>query len=132
MKRYELTRGDMENLQTDPGELAETLVAENYSGYSLFGVENFDVSDNGKLGEVKSTATQLTSGAKGRFRLWKSQHDKLLRADRNGTARYVFVLFDTSGRPVRARMKEQIPANIGNRIGARAGERIRPRHGKAA
>ena len=122
MKRYTLTRGDMETLQTDPGAFAETLVSEQYANYSRFGVENFDVnSDSGKLGEAKSTATRLTSGAKGRFRLWKQQHDKLLRADRDGTARYVFVLFDTSERPVRARMKEQIPADVGRQIGARGG-----------
>jgi len=123
MKQYELSRGDMEQLQKDPGDLAETLVSQNYNGYSRFGVENFDVSDNdtGKLGEVKSTATELESGNKGRFRLWKEQHDKLLRFDRKTTARYVFVLFDVSSRPVTAKMKQQIPAHVGNKIGARGG-----------
>jgi len=123
MKRYELTRNDTTNLQRDPGELAERLVSQEYTGFSRFGVENFDVNDDdtGKLGEVKSTATELQSGQSGRFRLWKKQHDKLTRADRAGTARYVFVLFDVSSRPVTARMKQQIPANVGRRIGARGG-----------
>lgn len=123
MKRTELSRSDMKALQNDPGDLAETLVSQNYQGYSRFGVENFDVNDDdtGKLGEVKSTATQLENGNAGRFRLWKDQHEKLLRADRNGTARYVFVLFDVSSRPVTAQMKQQIPAHVGKRIGARGG-----------
>jgi len=123
MKRYELTRSDKKRLQTDPGDLAETLVSQNYNGFSRFGVENFDVSESetGKLGEVKSTSTTLQSDAKGRFRLWQAQHEKLLRADRNGTARYVFVLFDVSSRDVTARMKQQIPAYIGRSIGSRGG-----------
>jgi len=123
MKQHTLTRSDMTQLRQDSGELAETLAAQNYSGFSQFGVENFDVSDSdtGKLGEVKSTATTLSGGQSGRFRLWREQHDKLLRADRDGTARYVFVLFDVSDKPVVASMKQQVPADIGNKIGARGG-----------
>jgi len=124
MKRYELTRKEAgRDLSEDSGELAERIAADEYAGMSQFGVENFDISDSdtGQLGEVKSTATELQSGAKGRFRLWKDQHEKLLRADREGSARYVFVLFDVSGRPVVARLKQKKPADIGRKIGARGG-----------
>ena len=123
MKRYELTRKEAgRGLSEDSGELAERIVSEQYERFSRFGVENFDVStDSGQLGEVKSTATELPSGAKGRFRLFKNQHERLLRANREGSAKYVFVLFDVSGRPVVARLKQQEPAKIGRQIGARGG-----------
>lgn len=124
MKRYELTRKEAgRELSGDSGQLAERIAAEQYSGMSQFGVENFDISDSdtGQLGEVKSTATELSSGAKGRFRLWKQQHEKLLRADREGSARYVFVLFDVSSRPVVAQLKQKVPSDIGRKIGARGG-----------
>jgi len=125
MKRTQLTRKENTKLQKDPGELAETLVAHNYKGYSQFGVENFDVNDldTGKVGEVKSTPTEIGQQYEeaGRFRLWKEQHEKLLRFDRKTTARYVFVLFDVSERTPTAYMKQQIPAHIGRSIGARGG-----------
>lgn len=124
MKRYELSRKEAgRDLSEDSGKLAERIASEQYAGMSQFGVENFDISnsDTGKLGECKSTATELSSGAKGRFRLFKNQHEKLLRADREGSARYVFVLFDVSGRPVVARLKQKVPSKIGRLIGARGG-----------
>lgn len=123
MKRYTLTRGEMSNYQDDPGQLAERIVEGEYQNLSRFGVENFDLvdDDSGQLAEVKSTATQLANGAAGRFRLWQEQHERLLRADRDGSAWYVFVLFDVSERPVRARMKRKNPADVGRTIGARGG-----------
>ena len=123
MKTTTLSRSEMNSLQRDPGETAERLVSNEYQGFSRFGVENFDVSDNktGKLGEVKSTATTLASGNSGRFRLWKDQHTKLVKADRVGTARYVFVLFDVESRPVTARMVERVPARVGHQIAGRGG-----------
>lgn len=121
MKRYELTQSDTAKLQKTPGKLSERLVAENYSGYSQFNVDDFDVADGGKLGEVKSTATKLSGGQAGRFRLWKEQHQRLVRYDREHVGRYIFVLYDVSERPVVARMKEKVPAAIGRTIAARGG-----------
>lgn len=122
MKRYRLTRGDESNLQSDPGKLAERIAEGEYSSMSRFGVQDFDLStDDGQLGEVKSTATRLSAGQKGRFRLFKRQHERLLRADRKGSAWYVFVLYDVSERPLTARLVRKKPATIGNTIGARGG-----------
>lgn len=122
MKRYTLTRREASRLQRDPGDLAETIAADEYRGFSVFGVENFDISTTeGALGEVKSTATRLESGARGRFRLWKKQHERLLRADREGSAWYVFVLWDVSENPPVARLVRKKPADVGRQIGARGG-----------
>ena len=124
MKTYELTRSEAgRDLAEDSGDLAERIADDEYARYSRFGVENFDLSDSdsGALAEVKSTATTLDSGAAGRFRLWRQQHEKLLRADREGSARYIFVLFDVSSRPVVARLVAKQPADVGNVIGARGG-----------
>lgn len=123
MKRYELTRNEANRYQKDPGGLAEELVAQEYRGFTTIGVENFDVSRNNNetLGEVKSTASRLGNGAKGRFRLWKNQHEKLLRYDNQYSTYYVFVLFDVGQRPPVARMKRQKPADVGNVIGGRGG-----------
>jgi len=123
MKHYTLTRSDTKKLQRDSGALAERIAGEQYAGFSEFGVENFDISnsDTGSLGEVKSTAETLQSGATGRFRLWKKQHEKLLRADRERSAFYVFILWDTSERPVTARLVRRNPADVGHTIGARGG-----------
>jgi hypothetical protein len=122
MKRYTFTRGDMENYQDDPGKVAERIVESEYANLTRFGVENFDLSsDEGQLAEVKSTQTTLANGNAGRWRLWKDQHEKLLRADREGTARYVFVLVTVDARPLEAKMVQRIPADVGNKIGARGG-----------
>jgi len=125
MKRYTLTRGDTANLQDDPGQLAERIVEGEYANLSRFGVENFDLidDDTGQLAEVKSTATEIgkKSRAPGRFRLWKKQHERLTRVDRDGSAWYLFLLYDVSERPVTARMVRKKPAAIGRQIGARGG-----------
>jgi len=121
MKRHTFTRSEMRNYQDDPGKVAERIVEEEYAALSRFGVENFDLDGDGRLVEVKSTQSTLANNAAGRFRLFEEQHEKLVRADREGTARYVFVLVDVSGRPLRARMVEKIPADVGRMIGARGG-----------
>jgi len=112
-------------LATDPGDLAENIADREYKGFSTFGVENFDLSNSetGSLAEVKSTATDIGEDypESGRFRLWKDQHEKLLRADRQGSAFYIFVLFAVSERPVTARLKRKNPADVGNMIGGRGG-----------
>lgn len=48
--------------------------------------------------ECKSTHTEYSNGAKGRFRLWRSQHQSLTSAEASGTAWYVFVLFESDGK----------------------------------
>jgi hypothetical protein len=123
MKRVTLSRTERRTLQEDSGKLAERLVEGEYANLSRFGVENFDLSgDDGPLVEVKSTQTTLANGNAGRFRLWEDQHDKLVRADRDGSAFYVFVLYDVDdGRDVEARMVRKDPATIGRSIGARGG-----------
>lgn len=121
MKRHTLSRSEMRNYQQDPGRTAERIVEGAYANLSRFGVEDFDLNSDERVAEAKSTQTELSNGNAGRFRLWKEQHEKLLRADREGTARYVFVLVDVSGRPLRARMVQKVPADVGNQIGARGG-----------
>jgi hypothetical protein len=123
MKRYRLTDGEMKRLQNDSGELAEEIAEGEYTGYGRFHDSGpFDLAkESGAVAEVKSTATTLSNGAAGRFRLWKDQHEKLVRKDRNGSARYIFVLFDVSSRPVTARMVTREPAHIGNVIAGRGG-----------
>ena len=123
MKTYRLSSKERNNnLRDDPGALAERIAAEQYAGYSQLRASDFDLAkESGAVGEVKSTATRLENGNKGRFRLWKDQHEQLLQADRDGSARYVFVLFDVSSRDVTARLKTREPARIGRQIGARGG-----------
>lgn len=123
MKEYELTRSDTKKLQRDSGALAERLVSEQYQNFARFGVENFDVQndESGSLGEVKSTAEMIQSGEKGRFWLSKIQHEKLLRADRAGSAYYVFVLWDTSTSRPSARMVRKKPADVGYMVGSAGG-----------
>lgn len=121
MKRATLSRSEARSYQEDPGKAAERLVEGAYSNLSRFGVENFDLSADGQLVEVKSTATEIAGGASGRFRLFRDQHEQLVRADRDGSAWYVFVLVDVSERPPTARMVRREPASIGYTIGARGG-----------
>lgn len=135
MKSYRLTRNDKTRLQRDPGSLAERLAAEQYDGYGqLHDSGPFDLAkETGAVAEVKSTATSLSDGAGGRFRLWQDQHESLLRQDRDGTGDYIFVLFDVDGRDVTARMLLSKPSRIGRQIGARggwnrSGHRAGPQH----
>lgn len=123
MKQYRLSGKDNRNLSTDPGQLAERIAEGEYSGYSRFTDSQwYDLEkDSGALGEVKSAASMLSNGNKGRFRLWKKQHSQLVRADREGTARYIFVLFDVSSRDVTAKLVEKKPSEIGRIIAGRGG-----------
>jgi hypothetical protein len=120
MKRYRLTRNDKAKLATDPGDLAEDIAVMEYDGYTEFtdGADWHDATKKNSDGvlEVKSAATVLESGEKGRFRLWKEQHEKLVEYDREESAFYVFVLFDVSRSDVRARMKRMSPADVGHKI----------------
>lgn len=122
MKTVRLDRSDERLYQRDPGSLAERLVGENYAAYSPGLAENFDLaSKSGTVVEVKSTQSRLSNGNKGRFRLFKGQHEKLVRTARGSGGYYIFVLVDVSGRPLRAKMVRREPATIGRVVGARGG-----------
>jgi hypothetical protein len=123
MMRHELSRTERRRLQDDTGEVAERIATSVYSGYSRF----VDASwydgkrDSGAVLEVKSALSTLDNGAAGRFRLWREQHDQLVEEDRDGSARYAFVLFDLSGRSPVALLKKREPATVGRQVGARGG-----------
>jgi hypothetical protein len=122
MKKVRLDRTESRRYQEDPGATAELLAEQNYQGYSRSLAENFDLAnENGSVLECKSAQSELANGEDGRFRLFKSQHERLTRKDRNGSAFYVFVLFDVEERPITARMKRMNPADIGRSIGSRGG-----------
>ena len=123
MKRVPAREVDNSRYQSDPGKYAENLVEFEYEGYLRSLADNFDLANrNGSVLEVKSAQSVVgNSGEKGRFRLFESQHDRLVRRDRNGSAFYVFVVFDTSSRSISAKMKRANPADVGNTIGARGG-----------
>jgi hypothetical protein len=122
MKRVRLDRSESRRYQEDPGATAELLAEQNYQGYTRSLAENFDLANqNGSVLECKSAQSELANGEDGRFRLFQSQHERLVRQDRDGSAFYVFVLFDVSSRDIEARMKRMNPADIGRSIAARGG-----------
>jgi hypothetical protein len=122
-QRHRLSRTERRRLQEDTGELAERVATDVYSGYSRFvDAPWYDGRrDSGAVLEVKSALSTLASGADGRFRLWREQHEQLLEYDREDSARYAFVLFDVDGRDPVARLKQKPPADVGRIIGARGG-----------
>jgi len=119
MKTYRLSRDERARLQRDTGEIAETIASDTYEAYSGFrDAGPFDLAtESGGVAEVKATLSQLGNGNAGRFRLFKPQHEKLVRKDRNGSAFYIFVLFDLSGREPVAKMVRRNPADVGRQIG---------------
>lgn len=122
MKRRRLSRQDRARLNRDDGSLAEELVVEEYQAFTsdFTDADTHDlVTDSDGWVEVKSTFVELSNGAAGRFRLWKEQHEGLVRKDQDGTAWYVFVLYDPADGE--ARMTRRKPAAIGRSIGARGG-----------
>jgi len=123
MKRHRLGRTERRRLQEDTGELAEVIATDIYSGYNRFvDAPWYDGRrESGAVLEVKSALSSLANGADGRFRLWKEQHDRLVKHDRDGSARYAFVLFDVSSREPVAKLKQKQPADVGRIIGARGG-----------
>jgi len=121
MKKTQLRSQSTRRLAQEPSNLSERLAADAYD-FSTVGASDFDGrADSGAVYEVKETATTIKPGRGGRFRLFKDQHDRLVRHDRDGTAWYIFVLFDVSQNPPVAKMKRQKPAHIGRVIGARGG-----------
>lgn len=123
MKRHRLSRTERRRLQEDTGEVAEIIATDVYSGYNRFvDAPWYDGRrESGAVLEVKSALSSLANGADGRFRLWREQHEQLLEYDRDGSARYGFVLFDVDGRKPVAKLKQQVPADVGRMIGARGG-----------
>ncbi|RNJ25466.1 hypothetical protein Nmn1133_01340 [Halosegnis longus] len=128
MKRIYLSKGERRRLQRgEGGEVAEELVAHEYTDLSRDFRDHPTWDLNGAsddtVGQVKSTFEKIGESypAPGRFRVWKQQHESLLRKDRDDTAWYVFVLFAPDGRDVLARMVRLKPATVGRRIGARGG-----------
>jgi hypothetical protein len=123
MKRHYLGRSERRRLQGDTGALAETIATDVYSGYNRFvDAPWYDGKrESGAVLEVKSALSTLDNGAAGRFRIWKNQHDRLVEHDRDGSARYGFVLFDLSDREPTALLKQREPATVGRQIGARGG-----------
>jgi hypothetical protein len=121
VKTQVLSRGQRRDLQGDTGEVAESIAADAY-GYNPFvSADWYDAKrDSGAVIEVKSCLSRLASGAKGRFRVFKGQHEKLVREDRSGSSKYVFVLFDLDGEPT-AKMVRKAPADIGRLVAGRGG-----------
>jgi hypothetical protein len=122
MKRKRLSRSERRDLQRDTGAVAENIAASAYDRYSAFQDSGeFDLAtESGSIAEVKSTLSRLANGNRGRFRLFKPQHEQLLRADRDGSAFYIFVLFDISSKP-EALLIRKSPATVGRLLGARGG-----------
>lgn len=101
MKRKRLSRSERRDLNRDTGAVAENIAASAYDRYSAFQDSGeFDLAtESGSIAEVKSTLSRLGNGNRGRFRLFKPQHEQLVRKDRDGSAFYIFVLFEISNLP---------------------------------
>lgn len=69
------------NGNREDGTRAEEYVADAIGGERTPEAWYDVLSPSGGLVEVKSTTAELSSGRSGRFRLWKSQHDKLRDQD---------------------------------------------------
>jgi len=121
MKQHTLSRSERRDLQTDTGEVAESIAADAYDYNAFLTADYYDAKrkDSESVIEVKSCLSELSSGAAGRFRLFKGQHDKLVRYDREESARYAFVLFTPDDRQAEMILKK--PANVGRLIGSRGG-----------
>ena len=78
------------------GEKAERFAQREY-GFEPSDADTHDGVDGSTWYEVKSCQRRDSDGAKGRFRLWRQQHEALLEKDRSETAWYVFVLYTSSG-----------------------------------
>jgi hypothetical protein len=130
MKTYELGRSEVKRLQRsskDIGKFAEEIAAAVYADpqRDFRDERTHDLrGEHGAVYEVKSALDEMGQKypAKGRFRLWEEQHESMVRKDRDGTAWYIFVLFEfEDDRPRRARLTRVKPAKIGRSIGARGG-----------
>ena len=125
MKVVNITRRDLDRTQRSnraASSFIESEVVAAYSGFknSFTDTNKYDIAGSGDtIGEVKHCFRRLSNGSKGRFRLFKPQHDYLVRYDRDATAYYVFVLIEPDRG--RLRMIRQKPAAVGRIVGARGG-----------
>lgn len=126
MKRRRIS-ASRSKLETDSGEVAERMAntAYDYNG-SKTGSYYDGARDTGAKVQVKSTFKQIGQQTQtlGRYRIPESQHSKLVKRDRSGSCKYVFVLFDGSTSkqiPKDAYMKQIAPARLGRLIGAMGG-----------
>lgn len=105
----------------DREDESERIAADEY-GYKTYLSERFDAArESGSVIEVKSTQFEHESGARGRFRLFKGQHESIVRYDRQESAFYVFALWDNTARPSEVYLTRRKPAKVGRIIGARGG-----------
>jgi hypothetical protein len=123
MKEVRLTDSDKRRLQREgSGDVGEQLVANHIRGYSRNLSEAYDVATKtGRIGEVKTTLSERTNGKSGRFRIFKSQHDRLRKRNRTGTAWYFFVVIDTTSRDLSAKIKRLKPPSVGHKIAGLGG-----------
>jgi len=125
MKHVNLSRGDLDKFQRNNREASsfvESRVVSAYSGFksAITDTDRYDITGSGDtIGEVKHCFKRLSNGNRGRFRLFKPQHDYLVRYDRDKTAYYVLVLVDPDNR--RMSMIRQKPAAVGRIVGSRGG-----------
>jgi len=118
-----ITVQNTRKMATESGSWGERVARREY-GLQAVDSEYADLSNKaGSIYEVKTTATSIGQNPtqKGRFRLIKSQHDRLVRRDRLDTSWYIFVLVDDSTRPPTAYLKRQQPADVGQLVGANGG-----------
>jgi hypothetical protein len=126
MKIHPISDSDIRKRFDDPGSVTEEAAAFEY-GYDRFvDSDYYDARrDSGSVIEVKSTLPRIATAeddsypAAGRFRLWKGQHEKLVRHDRRESAFYVFGVVDRGAAEIR--MVRRDPADVGRTIGARGG-----------
>jgi len=125
MKTIRLTRSDKNRLQRPNREVSsfiEQLVVTEYSDFESGFTDSsaYDIQGSGDtVAEVKHTLRRHTSGQKGRFRIFKQQHNGLVRRDRRGTAYYVFVLI--SPQDDLLQMVRKKPSSVGRLIAGRGG-----------
>jgi hypothetical protein len=125
MKVVNISRRDLDNFQRSNREASSFVEAEVVGAYSGFtsaftDTDQYDIVGSGDtVAEVKHCFRRLSDGKKGRFRLFKPQHDFLVRYDRRATAYYVLVLVEPDNQ--RLKMIRQKPAAVGRIVGARGG-----------
>lgn len=122
--RVDASRRDLE---TDSGEIAQELANYHYDYRKDLSGQYYDGGRNtGARIEVKSTFRVIGNNhqTKGRFRIPKNQHDRLVRYDRKQSSYYIFVLFDSNTQkniPQEAVLKRIKPKRVGRLIGSMGG-----------
>jgi len=125
MKTVRLTRSDKDRLQRPNREVSsfvEGLVVSEYAGFESAFTDSlvYDIQGSGEtVAEVKHALRRHEGGGKGRFRIFKQQHNALVRRDRQGTAYYVFVLISPQDNLLQ--MVRKKPSSVGRLIAGRGG-----------